>query len=198
VSVALLLSGGLDSIALAYWKNPQLAITIDYGQRVADAEIRAASTFAKEVHLDHRVVRVNHSSLGSGDLSGKPPLSNAPASEWWPFRNQMLLTLAAMSAIGDGINTLIVGSVREDRFHSDGSPEFYARINALLSYQEGKIGVQAPAIELSSVELITKSKIPFDLLCWAHSCHMENFACGFCRGCQKHYRVMKDLGHDPF
>ena len=34
---ALLLSGGMDSIALAFWKRPEIAITIDYGQRAAEA-----------------------------------------------------------------------------------------------------------------------------------------------------------------
>jgi len=36
---AILLSGGLDSIALAYWLRPQIAVTIDYGQRPARAVI---------------------------------------------------------------------------------------------------------------------------------------------------------------
>ncbi len=35
---AILLSGGMDSIALAYWKRPELAITINYGQKPFLAE----------------------------------------------------------------------------------------------------------------------------------------------------------------
>ena len=33
MSAALLLSGGMDSIALAYWRKPSIAITIDYETR---------------------------------------------------------------------------------------------------------------------------------------------------------------------
>ena len=40
MNTALLLSGGMDSIALAYWKRPDIALTIDYGQAAADAEER--------------------------------------------------------------------------------------------------------------------------------------------------------------
>lgn len=39
---AILLSGGMDSIALAYWKRPEIAITIDYGQKPAAAEVVAS------------------------------------------------------------------------------------------------------------------------------------------------------------
>ena len=37
------LSGGMDSICLAWWKRPESAITIDYGQLAASAEIAAAA-----------------------------------------------------------------------------------------------------------------------------------------------------------
>ena len=37
----MLLSGGMDSIAVAYWRRPSLAITIDYGQVPAAGELRS-------------------------------------------------------------------------------------------------------------------------------------------------------------
>jgi 7-cyano-7-deazaguanine synthase len=43
---AILLSGGIDSIALAYWQRPDIAITIDYGQAPAQAEINASTAVA--------------------------------------------------------------------------------------------------------------------------------------------------------
>lgn len=45
---ALLLSGGMDSISVAFWKRPEIAISIDYGQRAAEAEITAANRSPKK------------------------------------------------------------------------------------------------------------------------------------------------------
>ncbi len=192
---AILLSGGLDSIALAYWKRPNYAITINYGQKPAEGEIRASRAVAKNLGLEHSVVEVDCSKLGSGDLAGKEALEMAPESEWWPYRNQLLVTLGCMKGISLGINEIILGSVNSDDFHVDGTPEFYEMINELISLQEGDIKVTTPAIEYSSVELIQKSKVPKKVLFWAHSCHKNSIACGNCRGCTKYYKTMKQLGY---
>src|SRR5688572_25778664 len=114
---ALLLSGGMDSIALAYAHRPQLAITVDYGQLSAAGEIRAAMAVCESLDLRHEIIRTDLRGLGSGDLVGEPSLSIAPVREWWPFRNQMLITLAAMRIVRDGISRLLLGSVRGDQAH---------------------------------------------------------------------------------
>jgi 7-cyano-7-deazaguanine synthase len=92
MKTALLLSGGMDSIAIAFWKRPSIAFTIDYGQLPAIAEVRAASAACAELKIEHHVIRTDLRALGSGDLAGAAPSPIAPVSEWWPFRNQMLLT----------------------------------------------------------------------------------------------------------
>ncbi|EOE6681447.1 hypothetical protein ACNZ7R_01700 [Enterobacter hormaechei] len=33
----------MDSIAIAWWKRPDIALTLDYGQQAANAEIKAAT-----------------------------------------------------------------------------------------------------------------------------------------------------------
>jgi 7-cyano-7-deazaguanine synthase len=195
---ALLLSGGMDSIAIAWWKRPAFAITIDYGQKPAEAEIRAARAVAKTLGIEHHIVRFDLSSLGSGDMAGTEAHSLAPVPEWWPFRNQMLLTVAAMKAIALGAKTLLIGCLVTDGRHADGTPAFIAAMNGLFHIQEGKLTVEAPAISLTAVELIQRSAIPEEVLAWAHSCHKANEACGECRGCIKHYDTIKALGHDPY
>lgn len=186
---ALLLSGGMDSIALAYWKRPEIAFTIDYGQAAASAEIAAAAQVCAELAVRHEVIRANCSALGSGDMAGNEPLEMAPVPEWWPFRNQLLITLAGMRAVALGIETLMVGSVSTDECHSDGRPDFYAAIDAVMSLQEGGIRVEAPALGITTIELVRKSGVPQSVLAWAHSCHVGALACGGCRGCVKHYEV---------
>lgn len=198
MKTAILLSGGMDSIALTYWQRPGIAITVDYGQRAAPAEIRAASAVSEALNLDHHVISVDLRALGSGDMAGAAAASIAPVSEWWPYRNQMLVTLAAMKGVTLGVERLLIGTLRTDGVHADGRPAFVEAIDSLLRLQEGSIAVAAPAIGLSAVELIQTSAAPMELLAWAHSCHVSEFSCGLCRGCRKHYETMAELGVSPY
>lgn len=198
MKTALLLSGGMDSISIAYWKRPDICVTVDYGQRPAAAEIRAAQAVTSGLKIQHEIVQADLSALGSGDLAGQTALNIAPVSEWWPFRNQMLITLAAMKVVGLGVDTLLIGALRTDGLHLDGTAQFVSAISALTELQEGKLVVEAPAIELDAAELVRLSGIPLELLSWSHSCHVSDFACGLCRGCQKHYDTFKRLGHAPY
>lgn len=193
MSKSILLSGGIDSIALLYLFKPPIAVTIDYGQKPAMAEIRSSKKVCEVLNIRHEVITVDCSSLGSGDLLGSKAIAEAPSPEWWPFRNQLLVTLACMKGITMGVDEFIVGSVRTDGFHRDGTAEFYSKINSLVEYQEGRIKVTCPAINLSTVELVQKSRIPYEILLWAHSCHTSNDPCGYCRGCLKHLLIRQDL-----
>lgn len=195
---ALLLSGGMDSTALAYWCRPTHAITIDYGQKPAPGEIRAAAAVCQNLSIEHIVLQTDISVLGSGDLAGTPALENAPAPEWWPYRNQFLLTVAAMKCQQLGLTKLLIGALKTDGFHADGAPEFVRLMNALFQFQEGDLEVIAPAHGLTAAELISHSGVPMDILAWSHSCHTAEYACGFCRGCRKHFETMESVIGVPF
>ncbi|MFC5507085.1 7-cyano-7-deazaguanine synthase [Bosea massiliensis] len=191
---ALLLSGGMDSIAIAFWKRPDIAVTIDYGQMPAPAEIRAAAAVCAQLGVQHIVIRADLSALGSGDMAGRPEIEVAPLPEWWPFRNQMLVTLAAMATLSHGVTHLLMGTLQTDGQHVDGQPGFVDRLDQLLKLQEGSMRLVAPAIELTAEQLIRTSNVPGEILGWAHSCHRSDFACGECGGCRKHYRTMEAIG----
>ena len=195
MKTALLLSGGMDSISIAWWKRPDIAITLDYGQRAAEAEIKAASATCSTLKIAHHVIKVDCSSLGSGDMAGAEADSNAPSSDWWPYRNQMLISLAAMKAITLGVTHLWIGTVKSDGSHLDGTLAFVDKISELMSFQEGKIVVEAPAIELSTTELVRVSGVTPGGLAWAHSCHKANVPCGDCRGCNKYFQVLDEVGY---
>jgi 7-cyano-7-deazaguanine synthase len=195
MKTALLLSGGMDSLCLAYWRRPDIGITVDYGQRAAEAEVAASGVVCTELGIEHHVIRVDCRSLGSGDMAGVSASEHAPASDWWPYRNQMLATFAAMKAIGLGASRLLIGSVKSDGQHADGTPEFVERLNALLSMQEGGMTVEAPAIAMTTADLARHARVPGSLLAWAHSCHKANVACGDCRGCNKYFEVLDELAN---
>jgi 7-cyano-7-deazaguanine synthase len=188
----------MDSIALAFWKLPDIAITVHYGQKAAEAEVRAAAQVSVELGMRHEVVRVDCSALGSGDMAGGPALAAAPVPEWWPYRNQMLITFAAMRGIALGVSELILGSVASDGSHADGRSQFYEAMDAVLVQQEGGMRVTAPALHLTTAGLVRLSGVPRPLLSWAHSCHVGNLACGACRGCVKHYQVTDEIFGDAY
>ena len=187
---ALLLSGGMDSVCITYWKRPCVGVTIDYGHNPAAGEIRAASAVCDALDIEHIVLRADISKLGSGDLAGKAPMDGAPASEWWPYRNQFLLTLAAMKCHLIGVSVLMIGVNKTDSFHADGTARFINQMNHIFGLQEGELKITAPGIAYTTEELVRVSQIPLDILSWAHSCHVSEIACGFCRGCRKHYETM--------
>ena len=190
---ALLLSGGIDSIALAYWKRPTLAITVNYGQKPFEGEARAAHAVATALGIEHRLIVCDLAHLGTGDLSDRPPVDIAPVTEWWPFRNQLLATVAGMACAGEQIDEISFGTVRSDAQHADGSLAFIQSIDALMKMQEGGIRVSAPAIDLSALELVRASGVPIEILAYSHSCHTASQACANCRGCNKHLEVMEAL-----
>jgi 7-cyano-7-deazaguanine synthase len=160
--------------------------------------MRAAQAVADVLSIEHHIVRADLSALGSGDMAGSAALGVAPVSEWWPFRNQMLITLAAMKGVVLGVERLLIGTLKTDAKHADGRPGFVEGMSAILRLQEGELTLEAPAIEMTAIELVRKSCVPMEVLAWAHSCHVGEFACGLCRGCRKHYETLRDLGEAPY
>lgn len=190
---ALLLSGGMDSLALAWWLRPAYAFTVDYGQAAAAGELRAAARACAELGIAHEILTVDAGALGSGDLAGRPPLAAAPVREWWPFRNQFLLTVAGMRAVALGVRRILAGSVATDGVHRDGTAEFYGQADRLFALQEGGVRVEAPAIALTTAALVRRAGAPRAFMAWAHSCHTGPYACGSCRGCGKQADVEVEL-----
>lgn len=190
----LLLSGGLDSSALAALVNPELCLTIDYGQKAAKAEIVSAQKICEELALTHATLSVPLQQLGVGDMSASPSSTLSEHSEFWPFRNQFLFTLGAMFAAKHNYQAVLIATVATDKRHRDGTKEFFEAIKTTVAMQEGGIELDAPALEMTTYELIKKSNISLSVLAWSHSCHTSNIACGHCPGCNKHSSIMRQIG----
>ena len=191
----LLLSGGIESAALAVWRRPPLTLTINYGQRPAHGEAMAAAAVCRELGLDHDVLTVDCSALGSGLLAATESIDESPSPEWWPYRNQLLVTLAAAWGLPRGVTSITIGSVLGDgERHADGTERFYAALNAVVAMQEGGVRVVAPAIHMTSEQLIDQSGVTDDVLGWTHSCHRADLACGACPGCAKRRDLLSTLG----
>lgn len=190
----LLLSGGVDSTALAALIRPALTVFVDYGQRPADAESRAARRIAEALDLPFLATTLNLGDFGSGLLFDDAVVDASPSPEWWPFRNQFLATAGAAIAIRKGAPTVVLGSVRGDGDrHADGTRAFYEQLTVLTSLQEGAVAIVAPALGLSTVELVRESALNERILGWTVSCHTGNSPCGACPGCWKRQAVFSEL-----
>jgi 7-cyano-7-deazaguanine synthase len=191
----LLLSGGLDSTALAALRRPRLCLVVDYGQLSARAEIRAASAVAAALQLTIQTVAVDLRAIGAGLLHGDEPAPESPSPEWWPFRNQLLATVGASIALRENLTHVLLGTVAEDgQRHIDGTAEFYHALDQLVGMQEGAVRIGAPAISKSTTELIVESGLGPDVLGWTFSCHRSDLPCGACPGCHKRSDVLSELG----
>ncbi len=192
-SSAVLLSGGMDSSALAYLHRPKTGVFINYGQRAAEAEHRAAAVIAGELSMPLEIIQADLSSLGTGVMAGAEQISAGSSPEWWPYRNQLLITLCAMRVISLGLKHILIGTVATDRLHGDNSIEFMNAMNSLLLTQEGALSLSAPARGLTTVELVRKAEMPMSAVAWTHSCHISIFPCGQCRGCTKRRQALDEL-----
>lgn len=188
-----LLSGGLDSSALAAILRPALTVFVDYGQLPGKAEERAAGAVARHLGLAFVTVRLSLTDLGGGLMFDDTPLPDSPSPEWWPYRNQFLATAGAALALRHGLTRVALASVKGDGDrHVDGSASFYAQLSSLMSMQEGNVEVVAPAIQLTTVDLLRHAAAERSLLGWTVSCHRANEPCGSCPGCWKRELVLAE------
>lgn len=187
----LLFSGGIDSTSLAWMERPDRLAFVDYGQIPAAGEQRASEAIAAELGIRLDVLRADLRHFGAGTMAG---IANGGSSapEFWPFRNQMLITLAAM-AYSQVAEEIIIGTVRSDRQHPDGRAPFIRAIGSALKSQSS-IRVRAPAAKDQTYTLVARSGVPAHLLAWTFSCHTGEWACGQCRGCHKHAQVRQRIG----
>lgn len=194
----LLLSGGLDSTALAALHRPDLCLVIDYGQRSAEAETRAATAVCRALSLRLRTITLKLPGLGGGLLLNDDLLADAPSPEWWPYRNQLLVTVAASVALQERLRTVLIGTVASDgERHADGTPEFISALDHLLRLQEGGLRVRAPALGETTMQLLRRSNLGPEVLGWTVSCHRANYPCGTCPGCWKRTTSLTQLGILP-
>lgn len=194
----LLLSGGLDSTALAAMTRPEGCLFIDYGQTAADAERRAATQVALDLGLRLDMVEIATRSLGAGLMAQRLASTlDVPdvSPEWWPFRNQLLITVGASWAVTRAYSRVVIGTVASDASrHRDGSEDFLAAIDHLVAMQEGGLRVDAPARHLTTAELIAVSGVGDEVLGWTHSCHRANLPCAQCPGCVGRARALRGAG----
>lgn len=199
-----LLSGGPDSaVAAAAAKREGYEVyclSFDYGQ-IASKEIRSAKLVAKKLGTkEHKIVDLSvlKDLYGSGvtaltDEKMKMPEKFEP-SVIVPFRNGILISIAAGYAAAIGADAIYYGAQKDDApFYPDCRPEFVEAISEAISRgTDSKIVVKNPLANMKKFEVImlaTKLKVPLELT-W--SCYLNgNVHCGRCESCKNRKKAFK-------
>ncbi len=170
--VAVILSGGMDSsIALRlcvekYGKHNVRALTFDYGQRQR-REIAMATRVCKRLGVRQDIVRLTYLKKfcegysANVDRKVKMPtikevLGDPSPKTEVPFRNMMLLTIAASFSQVTNLEHIICGLQVHDAYgYWDTTEDFITKMNAVLDLnRKDKIKVIAPFSSLSKYEEI--------------------------------------------
>jgi 7-cyano-7-deazaguanine synthase len=190
VSSVLLLSGGVDSAAVALLERPSVGLFVDYGQAAARAERRAAKQIQVAAAIEWAELAIDCTPIAPERYVG----GSLDMSRWWPYRNQLIVTFGAAWAILEGADEILIGTVATDgEQHRDGTPWFVASLDDLLSGQEGGIRLRAPAIELTTEQLCRNAGTSRTYLAATYSCHIGSYPCGECGGCLKRADVLRGL-----
>ncbi len=215
-----LLSGGLDSaanLAIAdHFDTPVLALTVDYGQQAAPAEIRAAGKLAAHYGVPHRVIDLPWlGGLGgsaltektiaipepeSGKLDEKEAASKTAKAVWVPNRNGVLINTAAAVAESMGAQQVVVGFNREEAAtFPDNSSQFLGTANLALKYSTaGKVKLACYTDMMVKREIVEALRnlpkaFPFELV-W--SCYRDGEKmCGKCESCRRFIRATTGGGN---
>jgi 7-cyano-7-deazaguanine synthase len=207
-----LLSAGLDSTVNLYAAmvetQVKLAITFEYGQRAAAAEIVQAKKIADLNKIPHMIVNLPWLKLlGSSALthedkavpSGRQvSLDNKQVADvtakavWVPNRNGIFLNIAAAFAESIKAEIIVPGFNREEAItFPDNSLDFVRAARKSLVFSTAtQVDVQCYTITMSKNEIVDlgkKLKVPFELI-WP--CYHGNAKwCGECESCLRTKRA---------
>jgi 7-cyano-7-deazaguanine synthase len=201
----IVLSGGPDSVTVAYWAKKQgyqiYPITFNYGQ-IAVKETQAAQKIAEKLDTTTKIIDLSalkeiFSDVTSLCNTNIPLTSEFSAPIIVPFRNAIFLSAAVAYAVAVGADTIFYGAQGSDEpFYPDCRREFYEAFEKaarLGTCQE--ITIQAPFSGKHKSELFkagAKLGVPFELT-W--SCYRDSAKhCGKCESCNNRKKAFKEAG----
>jgi len=206
-----LLSGGLDStvataLHAARVGPVELGLFIDYGQRAAGPEERAALAVGRALGFEVLVTQIpllgQLSNAALVDRSAELPhpdpervdvtATETAAAVWIPNRNGVLVNLAAAVAEARGLDRLIVGfNAEEAASFPDNSARFLANLDACLEDSTmGRVSLSCPTLELGKAAILEAGRevgAPLDLTWSCYDGGEE--ACGRCESCVRRARA---------
>ncbi len=207
-------SGGLDSavltaIALAECApDIPAALHVNYGQRTEARELKAYQDLCDHFQIKDRLVAdlPFFSEIASSSLTDRTVAIPDGAqrdgtipSTYVPFRNGVILSIAAAWGETLGAERLYIGAVGTDRTgYPDCRREFLEAMTVCINRgtkTDSVCEVCAPLVELTKAEIVRKGVklgVPFELT-W--SCYRdETVVCGRCESCRLRLEAFAEAG----
>lgn len=195
--VVLLLSGGIDSSALAaLLKNHDcevLALHVDYGQRAAATEWVAVKRVCAELGLQKpttfdmsAIGRLLKSEIVQTEKTkpGKVRKSDDFAVDFLPHRNALLVSLAATFAADRGASHVVFGIIGgAEKAYPDTSIAFLKKLQALFNTAP-KVQVIAPFAGMNKRHVVRLAVANGLQIASTYSCNANAARhCGRCPSC---------------
>lgn len=196
-NIVVVLSGGMDSVTLAYYLKAQghdlHCITFDYGQR-HKREIDAAKAITSDLGCLHDVIDISSVQpfLGGSALTDDVdvPQGHYAADSMKltivPNRNAMMLSIAYAVAVAESAEAVAYAAHAGDHFiYPDCRPDFVTKLEAALqSGNDCAIRIDAPFINMTKGNIAAlgiKLGVPFEDT-W--TCYEgDEYPCGKCGAC---------------
>jgi 7-cyano-7-deazaguanine synthase len=210
-----LFSGGIDSTTALFWARARSddvrALTFDYGQR-HKVEVRMARATARRVGVPHTVLKIDLTQIGGSALTdGKmalpryekvPPLASGPPATYVPFRNGILISLAAAWAEVQGAAEIVCGfNILDSPEYPDTRPEFIRAMQRAVdtgtraAFGGPGIKITAPFVRMKKSAIIRLglslgADYSRSVTCYAGA----ERPCGACSACLLRARAFAEAG----
>lgn len=214
-----LFSGGIDSTTALYWALNSYqkvhALTFNYGQR-HKIEIIMARKITEKLDVHHKILNLDLNQIGGSSLTdSKLPLpeyknieeiKGIPSSTYVPFRNGILLSLAAAWAEVEEIKDIICGfNVLDSPNYPDTRKGFVETMEKAINLgtkaslsQEG-FRILSPFLNLKKSEIIKKGLSLGADYSYSVSCYKgQEIPCQKCSSCLLRQKAWEEAGlEDP-
>jgi 7-cyano-7-deazaguanine synthase len=210
-----LFSGGIDSTTALYWARARAdevrALTFDYGQR-HKVEVRMARLAARRLGVPHTILKIDLTPIGGSALTDAavalpryrkiPPRASGPPVTYVPFRNGILIAVAAAWAEAHGGTEIVCGfNVIDSPDYPDTRPEFVRAMQKAIdagttaAFGGPGIRIAAPFVRMRKSEIIRLglslgADYSHSVTCYAGA----ERPCGACSACLLRARAFAEAG----
>lgn len=166
----IVVSGGMDSITLLYDKKEEiaLAVTFDYGSKHNAREIAWAKVHCGRLGIRHIVIKLDFmqkyftSSLleGGDEIPEGHYADENMKSTVVPFRNGIMLSVAAGIAESNGLKKILIANHGGDHtIYPDCRPEFIGAMDRAIANGTYKdVRIDAPYTNITKADIAKKGK----------------------------------------
>ncbi|SRR5581483_7593978 len=190
-SAVLLASGGLDSTTLAYWLRERsityAPLFLNYGQHCASTEYETLRrVMPPEIAIDTMDISTVYAHSSSRLIKEANLWEEDVKYEelYLPYRNLMLLTVAAAHAQSIGCHTVFAGFINSNHAKEiDCSADFFERLSTLLG-TVGSVQIQMPFRFMSKYDVAKEALRLGAPIAQTFSCQVSSTVpCGACPNC---------------